>query len=717
MLHMTLNGFISTISDTYRGMLIEAEKSALWNATSIRREGREPELRQLRAFYEKLKEVYEASPYAETNMSYNTSVICTAEVFRTLEQPAENDQIIEYIGTTTYNLLQQEIFWGFPSIDWNVPLSVDDSVALRNYLEHKRHFLLYAEEILDIWCNCMIGLWVGLFSELPRTLFKNVSKQQSTILLSSPLISQSDVVSKAIERVLALVATEKAEKHNLFVELRERLQDNIWTVTGVREDQRQTTNKSPVLPSECRHPTETLPEHYLNRTPFLEIFNITTPMPVPDEVRFEHHWIVAGSGHGKTQTLQYLIAKDLEKVRAGETSIVVIDSQGDLIKNISGLKDFAAGQPLADKLCLIDPTDIEYPVALNLFDVGMDRINCYGQLERERLINGILELYDFVIGSLLSAELTQKQAVIFRYIMRLMLHIPNANIQTLRELMEPNGDEKYKEHINQLKGTARAFFETEFNGREFTSTKQQVLRRLWGILENQTFERMFSHPKSKLNLGEEMNSGKVILINTAKELLKQNGTEIFGRFFIAMIAQAAQERAILPKEQRLPCFVYVDECQDYVDQNVALILEQARKYRVGMVLAHQYMGQLPQKIHESFSANTSIKFAGGVSDKDARTLSNMLRTTPDFIEEQPKGSFAVSVRNITQSAASLSCPFGYMEQMERMSDAERMILQETIRRKYAVHHTEVEQSISDQLGEQPDVVDPEDEGDDAAGEW
>lgn len=69
---------------------------------------------------------------------------------------------------------------------------------------------------------------------------------------------------------------------------------------------------------------------------------------------------------------------------------------------------------------------------------------------------------------------------------------------------------------------------------------------------------MFTHPKSKLDLFTEMNAGKMILISTAKDLLKENGTEIFGRFFIAMIAQAAQERAVLPVSERLPIFVYID---------------------------------------------------------------------------------------------------------------------------------------------------------------
>jgi hypothetical protein len=63
---------------------------------------------------------------------------------------------------------------------------------------------------------------------------------------------------------------------------------------------------------------------------------------------------------------------------------------------------------LSDRLVLIDPTDIEWPVALNLFDVGRDRLDGYSQLDQERLTNSILELYDFVLGSLLDAGMSQK---------------------------------------------------------------------------------------------------------------------------------------------------------------------------------------------------------------------------------------------------------------------------------------------------------------------
>jgi len=505
-----------------------------------------------------------------------------------------------------------------------------------------------------------------------------------------PLIDAMRHPGEAVEALLLPYFSAKAVDAGLFAALRHRLARNQCEASGVPYPERPGEKKTLILPHESKAPPREMVQAFLQDTPLEDLFAADIPFVIADEIRFEHHWIVAGSGHGKSQTLQYLITQDLDRVAKGEGSVIVIDSQGDLIRNIAGLKIFAPGERLAGKLCLIDPTDIEYPLALNLFDAGMERIGSYPPLERERLVNGILELYDFVLGSLLSAELTQKQSVIFRYITRLMLHIPDATIHTFRELMEPKGYETYRGHIEKLDGTARAFFETEFMSRQFEETKRQVVRRLWGILENRTFERMFSHPRNKLDLFSEMNEGKVILINTAKDLLKQNGTEIFGRFFIALIAQAAQERATLARGDRLPTFVYVDECADYLDQNVSVILEQARKFNVGMVLAHQYIGQLSSKLQESFAANTSIKFAGGVSEKDARALAQMLRTTPEFIGAQGKGRFAVSIRNMTEGAISLGFPFGHLESLPRMSAEAAEAVRGEMRARYAVHWEEVE---------------------------
>ena len=497
-------------------------------------------------------------------------------------------------------------------IDWSERRSVSELWTLRDTLKVEKRYLEQFDDVADLIAT-VAARSAGAVLDATPTAGMRVSSEGITVdSVKLDLLADLPLV---IERVMRAAVDEDLVPLDLLPRLRDRIDANLIAASGGNPAAPKGFTRALKPPSRSDiADRRALVSTYLGGTPLVGLFDGTLPFTIPTAVRFEHHHIIAGSGHGKTQTLQYLVSHDLEMVARGEASVVVLDSQGDLIKTISQLQDFASGEPLHDRICIIDPTDIEYPVSLNLFDVGIDRLKNYPMLERERLTNSILELYDFVLGSLLAAEMTQKQNVIFRYVTRLMLHIPDATIHTLRELMEP-GRSKFAPHIRKLQGTARHFFDTEFPSREFADTKKQVLRRLWGILENQTFERMFSHPRSKLDLFAEMNAGKVILINTAKDLLKETGTEIFGRFFIALIAQAAQERAVLPEQQRLPTFVYIDEAADYFDRNIGIILSQARKFNVGMVLAHQYLGQLDGKLQDAFAANTAIKFAGGVSNR------------------------------------------------------------------------------------------------------
>ncbi|WP_342069773.1 type IV secretory system conjugative DNA transfer family protein [Yoonia algicola] len=482
--------------------------------------------------------------------------------------------------------------------------------------------------------------------------------------------------------------------YNHFKDLRQQLDNNL----------RQTHRTNPVFPRDYRG--DDAVDTYLKGTLLRDLFDLRTPFEIPAELRFEHTHMVAGSGHGKTQTLQYLIAKDLPDVAAGAKSVVVIDSQGDLIGNILRAKVLDP-----EDIVLINPEDIAYPVSLNLFSVGQERLDAYSPLERERLTNSIIELYDFVLGSLLSAGMTAKQSVVFRYVTRLMFHIPDATIHTLCDLMEAGGTAKYQEHIAKLEGTPRRFFETEFESKEFAATKTQVLRRLYGVLENQTFERMFANPESKFDMFTELNAGKLILINTSKSLLKEQGTEIFGRFFIALIAQAAQERATLRQQDRLPAMIYIDEAQDYFDANIGVILSQARKYRVGMVMAHQYLGQLSSGLSEAFEANTSIKLAGGVSARDARTLSSQMHATPELIQQQPKGSFATYLRGLTDKAVPIAFPFFELENLPRTTKEQRAAILQHSRDTYA-QPWERKAEHSEPDHEEAEILPPENNDDD-----
>ena len=606
------------------------------------------------------------------------------------------------LATLMLRLLDYEDMFVLPKVDWTASHSVSSYWEIRDHLNRQKAWLedldVVREHMIIALCRCCDPIW----QETPA----QAGTGPDAITVPTPRLMALPDLPRLIEHIGGAVFDDELERADLLARHRDRLRRNLIAASGGNPADPRGFTRVPRQPtkSDIKDPAE-LVDTYLGGTPLSDLFDGDIAVSIPTAVRFEHHHIVAGSGHGKTQTLQYMIAEDLDAVARGERSVIVLDSQGDLIRNIARLQVFAPGGPLHDRIVIIDPTDVEYPVSLNLFDVGLERLDRYSQLDRERLTNSILELYDFVLGSLLSAEMTQKQNVIFRYVTRLMLHIPDATIHTLRELMEPKSKVRFAEHIVKLEGTARQFFETEFDSKEFEQTKRQVLRRLWGILENQTFERMFSHPRSKLDLFSEMNTGKVILINTAKDLLKEQGTEIFGRFFIALIAQAAQERATLPETKRTPTFVYIDEAADYFDRNIGLILSQARKFNVGMVLAHQYLGQLEPKLQEAFAANTSIKFAGGVSNRDARALGPMLGCEPGLIEAQPKLSFAASIRGIAKGALPLRFPAGHLEAMERMAPADQDALRDAMRERYAVHYSEVHRSA----GAEPDPGDGREE--------
>src|SRR6202035_4472798 len=189
---------------------------------------------------------------------------------------------------------------------------------------------------------------------------------------------------------------------------------------------------------------------------------------IPEERRFEHTHICAGSGHGKTQLIQTLIVtEDFDAVQKGQRSVLVIDSQGDMIEKFLHYKyldpdwQTTNGFPnLASRFILIDPADIECPPCLNLLDFGLSRLKDYSPLEREQLVNGAIALYEYMFSALLGAELTNRQGVIFRYLARLLMVVEQPTIFTLMEFME--NPENIRPYLPKLDIATQRFMLTQF---------------------------------------------------------------------------------------------------------------------------------------------------------------------------------------------------------------------------------------------------------------
>ena len=424
--------------------------------------------------------------------------------------------------------------------------------------------------------------------------------------------------------------------------------------------------------------------HYVIKgTPFEPLLSVEFPFGIPDEKFDEHGFILGPQGSGKTQTIQYFVSNDLLAVERNERTVVVMDSSGDLIKNIRNLKIFTGA--LRDKLLILEP-DIEHPLALNPFAMGKDRREGYSPRAREQLGNAALDLLTYIFSALgEGAEFTPKQSALYRYCIRLLMEIPEATLHTFVEILQ-QGTARYSQYVEALDPTARTFFESQFTDtKQFGQTKQEVAWRLALMLENRVFDRMFSSPDCRVDLFTELSSSKVILINTDKALLGPDQTALLGRFWIAMIMNATNERATISREERLPVRFYVDEFHDYkADPKVPIILDTARKMRIGMMVATQRTANIGNTNVLDALLTTSIKFAHTDNPVDTGVMAKAMHTTSEFIRTQPKEHFAVHVRGVTDNAVSLRIPFFVMEKMEKMTAAEQQGIMEDMWERYSV---------------------------------
>lgn len=377
----------------------------------------------------------------------------------------------------------------------------------------------------------------------------------------------------------------------------------------------------------------------LNGTVLERLKLYSKPFVLPDELRNEHHHIIAGIGHGKTQCIQSMIVNDLDT----DASIVVIDSQSDMINTLAPRVD-------PDRLILIDPETC--PPSLNLFAAQSD----------EKQLATAIELYEYIFSAL-EAEMTSKQQTAYRFVARLLMVVPGANIHTMREIFEPGT--AHQEHLGKLDPLAQSYFETQFNSPQFVKeTRAQILRRLYSLLESSTLTKMLGSSSTNLDIAKALDEGKVILISTAKNYLKETGASLFGRIFIAQIMQAVMDRGV----DRRRTYLYLDEFQDYAEESKVFfsLFDQARKYNLGIIAVHQYLAQLPQKLQQSMATNTSIKFAGGVSPEDSTKLASQMRTTREFIDQQPKLHFAAYMRGV--GSAVYPVEFRKLEKLPILED-------------------------------------------------
>ncbi|MGE0856857.1 MAG: type IV secretory system conjugative DNA transfer family protein [Hyphomicrobiaceae bacterium] len=555
------------------------------------------------------------------------------------------------------------------------------------------------EETLGAAIGFVEDLLAGVLEALPSDLLTVSPNAHAPV--HADLLELAAKPHRLMTNALAhVLANDAIQQRGLFADLSRQLYRNLLKASGVAVDPERPLLshdlKNAILPRDRpRELASELADEYFARTPLRSLLAASVPFAIPEEVRFEHTHILAGTGHGKTQALQHFIAADLLRPATQVPSMVIIDSQGDMIRKLSHLKIFDPTVPgsLADRLLIVDPSDVAFAPALNLFDVQSSRAGQYDQKEREQVQAGVIEIYDYIFAGLLGAELSQKQSVVFRFLAELMLAIPGATVHTLREALEDANPDMSA--VARLSPTSRAFFEKQFFSTSYKATREQILRRLYGLLQNPSFERMFAHKRNRLDLFKVLNAGGIVLVNTAKDFLKSDGSSMFGRYIIALTLKAVFERAAIDEKERRHTFLWIDEAAEYFDDNIEDLLTQARKYKLGVVMAHQNLNQLNANLKASLMSNAATRLFGG-SAADARVLAPEMRSNPDFLIEMSKlkdeTQFAAYVRNLTPRAIRLTVPFGTVEGMEEMTEKSFEILREASRRRVSAAYGQADAS-------------------------
>src|SRR5262249_52316842 len=145
-------------------------------------------------------------------------------------------------------------------------------------------------------------------------------------------------------------------------------------------------------------------------------------------------------------------------------------------------------------------------------------------------------------------------------------------------------------------------------------------------------------------------------IDNSKQQLGDEGAEFFGRFFIALVLAAAEQRSNRPHHEKRPCYFFIDECQNVIrrDEKISTILDECRSQKIGLVLAHQRTAQITSENVLDALANCAIRMAN--SDDEAKYLADKLRSDTKTLQSLPRGSFATFIRDVTANALIVKVP-------------------------------------------------------------
>lgn len=391
--------------------------------------------------------------------------------------------------------------------------------------------------------------------------------------------------------------------------------------------------------------------------------------------RRQHMYALGKSGTGKSTMLENMAVDDIRKGRG----VAIVDPHGDFVDHVL---DFIPASRINDVI-VFSPADKDFPVGFNILEQVDPQF-------KNIVASGVVGIFK----KLWADSWGPRLEYILRNVILALLEYPDT---TLLDVMRTLVNQRYRDKLlaKVTDPVVREFFLNEYNKWDpkfRTESIQSIQNKVGQFLSASTIRNILGQPKSTFSIEEAMNTKKIVLLDLSMGKIGEDAAAMLGSMMITKIQLAAMRRAAIDEEDRVDFYLYVDEFQNFATESFAVILSEARKYRLNLIMTNQYITQMPQPVADAVFGNigTIVSFRVGVNDAaklqkefepvfDANDLIN-LNNYQIYAKMSIKG-----VTSVPFSAVTLA-PFS-----EHNQNREKIMTQS--RERYASDREFVEQKI------------------------
>ncbi len=338
--------------------------------------------------------------------------------------------------------------------------------------------------------------------------------------------------------------------------------------------------------------------------------------------RRRHVYIIGKTGMGKSTLLENMIFSDIQKGKG----VGVIDPHGDLADAVMRF----VPKNRTNDVILFDPADREFPIAFNMLE-GKDPAT------RGLIASGLVG----VIKKMFSDSWGPRLEYFLRNTILALVEAPDTTLLGIqRMLVDPIYQNKILHHVKDP--MVLNFWKNEFQKLEPRQRNEAVgpiQNKVGQFLSTPTIRNILGQPKSTINLRQAMDEGKIVIINLSKGKIGEDNSALLGSMLITKFQLDAMSRADQKSEDRKDFYLYVDEFQNFATDSFATILSEARKYKLNLTMANQYVAQMSEDVAAAVFGNVGslVSFQVGIDDAQVfATQFDENRITPIALASLPK---------------------------------------------------------------------------------